>query len=84
MACRLLTFQTHHKEVATNDKLSRRDFFKLARAAGLGSALIPNEEGILIGPMGVSGSTVENDHLVAKAGVEAIGVHDIPEHPWRT
>ena len=66
------------------DKFSRRDFFKLAGAAGLGSALIPNKEGILIAPMGVSGSTVENDHLVAKAGIEAIGLQDIPEHPWRT
>ena len=49
-----------------------------------GGLPIVNEEGILIGAMGVSGSTVENDHLVAKAGVEAIGIHDLPEHPWRT
>ena len=49
-----------------------------------GGLPIVSEEGILIGAMGVSGSTVENDHLVAKAGVEAIDVHDLPERPWRT
>ncbi len=49
-----------------------------------GGLPIVNEEGVLNGAMGVSGSTVENDHLVAKAGVETIGVHDLPEHPWRT
>jgi uncharacterized protein GlcG (DUF336 family) len=43
-----------------------------------------NKEGILIGGIGVSGSSVENDDLVAKAGVEVIGLSDLPEHPWRT
>jgi len=33
---------------------------------------------------GLSGSSVENDHQVAKAGVEVIGVTDLPAHPWRT
>lgn len=45
---------------------------------------IVNAEGILIGGIGVSGSTVENDFLVAKAGAEAIGITDLPAHPWRT
>ncbi len=49
-----------------------------------GGLPIVNEDGVLIGVIGVSGSTVENDHLVAKAGVEVIGLADLPEHPWRT
>lgn len=49
-----------------------------------GGLPIVNKEGILIGGIGVSGSAVENDHLVAKAGVEVIGLSDLPEHPWRT
>lgn len=49
-----------------------------------GGLPIVNHEGILIGAVGVSGSSVENDHAVAKAGVEAIGLTDLPEHPWRT
>ena len=39
---------------------------------------------VLIGAIGVSGNSVENDHLVAKAGVEVIGLSDLPAHPWRT
>lgn len=42
------------------------------------------EEGMLIGAIGVSGGTVENDHLVAQAGVNVAGVCDVPKHPWRT
>jgi len=49
-----------------------------------GGLPIVNHEGVLIGGIGVSGSSVENDHLVAKAGVEVIGLCDLPEHPWRT
>lgn len=49
-----------------------------------GGLPIVNREGILIGAIGVSGSSVENDHLVALAGVEVIGLCDLPEHPWRT
>jgi uncharacterized protein GlcG (DUF336 family) len=49
-----------------------------------GGLPIVNEEGILIGGIGVSGSSVENDHVVAKAGVDAVGLCDLPEHPWRT
>ncbi|PTL35235.1 glycolate utilization protein [Candidatus Methylomirabilis limnetica] len=49
-----------------------------------GGLPIVNTEGILIGAIGVSGSSVENDHLVAKAGVEIVGLSDLPEHPWRT
>lgn len=49
-----------------------------------GGVPIVNQDGILIGAIGVSGSSVENDHLVAAAGSEAIGVSALPEHPWRT
>ncbi len=34
-----------------------------------GGVLIKNKEGIIIGAVGVSGSSVENDHAVAEAGV---------------
>jgi uncharacterized protein GlcG (DUF336 family) len=33
---------------------------------------IKNEEGKVIGAIGVSGDTVENDHAVATAGAEAM------------
>ena len=33
---------------------------------------IKNGEGEIIGAIGVSGSTVENDHIVAMAGAEAV------------
>ena len=49
-----------------------------------GGVPIVNQEGILIGAIGVSGSSVENDHAVAAAGSEAIGVSTLPDHPWRT
>jgi len=49
-----------------------------------GGVPIVDKDGVLIGAVGVSGSAVENDHQVAKAGAEAIGVSDLPEHPWRT
>jgi len=49
-----------------------------------GGLPIVDDEGILIGAIGVSGDTVENDAIVAKAGAEAVGECDIHEHPWRT
>ncbi len=49
-----------------------------------GGVPIVNNDGVMVGAVGVSGSTVENDHLVAQAAVEVIGVTDLPEHPWRT
>ena len=49
-----------------------------------GGVPIVDENGVLIGAVGVSGSSVEKDHQVAKAGVEVIGVSDLPAHPWRT
>ena len=49
-----------------------------------GGLPIVDHEGVLIGAIGVSGSSVENDHIVAQAGVKVIGVSDLPEHPWRT
>lgn len=49
-----------------------------------GGIPIVDQDGVLIGALGVSGSSVENDHQVAKAGVDAIGMTDLPSHPWRT
>jgi len=49
-----------------------------------GGVPIVDKDGVLIGAVGVSGSAVESDHAVAKAGAEVIGVTDLPEHPWRT
>jgi uncharacterized protein GlcG (DUF336 family) len=49
-----------------------------------GGIPIVDKDGVLIGAIGVSGSTVENDHQVAKAGVVVIGLTDLPVHPWRT
>jgi uncharacterized protein GlcG (DUF336 family) len=49
-----------------------------------GGVPIVDKDGVLIGAVGVSGSSVENDHRVAKAGAETIGVSDLPAHPWRT
>ncbi|MCA1851017.1 MAG: heme-binding protein [Beggiatoa sp.] len=46
-----------------------------------GGLPIVDQAGVLIGAIGVSGSSVENDHLVALAGVEVIGVSDLPAHP---
>lgn len=37
-----------------------------------GGIPIRNNEGLVIGAIGISGSSVENDHAVAEAGVEAI------------
>ena len=49
-----------------------------------GGLPIVDEEGVLVGAIGVSGSTVEDDDAVARAGAKILGVTDIPEHPWRT
>jgi uncharacterized protein GlcG (DUF336 family) len=49
-----------------------------------GGLPIVDEDGVLVGAIGVSGSTVENDHAVAQAGVKVVGVSDLPAHPWRT
>ena len=49
-----------------------------------GGLPIVDEDGVLVGAIGVSGSTVENDHEVAAAGVAVLGVAELPEHPWRT
>jgi uncharacterized protein GlcG (DUF336 family) len=49
-----------------------------------GGLPIVDDEGVLVGAIGVSGSSVENDHIVATAGVKPVGVSDLPEHPWRT
>jgi uncharacterized protein GlcG (DUF336 family) len=49
-----------------------------------GGLPIVDGDGVMIGAIGVSGSSVENDHAVAQAGVAAIGAGDLPQHPWRT
>ena len=49
-----------------------------------GGLPIVDDQGVLIGAVGVSGSSVENDHAVAQAGVAVVSVSDLPEHPWRT
>lgn len=49
-----------------------------------GGLPIVDEHGVLVGAIGVSGSSVENDEAVAKAGVAVLGVPELPEHPWRT
>lgn len=49
-----------------------------------GGLPIVDEEGVLVGAIGVSGSAVENDHKVAAAGCKVVGVSDLPAHPWRT
>ena len=49
-----------------------------------GGLPVVDELGVLIGAIGVSGGTVDNDHKVAQAGVKLVGVCDLPKHPWRT
>lgn len=49
-----------------------------------GGLPIVDTDGVMIGAIGVSGSTVEDDDKVAKAGVKPVGVSNLPEHPWRT
>jgi uncharacterized protein GlcG (DUF336 family) len=49
-----------------------------------GGLPIVDKDGVLIGAIGVSGSSVENDHIVAQAGAKVLGVTDLPDHPWRT
>lgn len=49
-----------------------------------GGLPIVDDEGVLVGAIGVSGSSVEHDHEVAKAGVKVLGVAELPAHPWRT
>jgi uncharacterized protein GlcG (DUF336 family) len=49
-----------------------------------GGLPLVDKDGVMMGAIGVSGSSVENDHAVAEAGVAVIGVSDLPAHPWRT
>ena len=49
-----------------------------------GGIPIVDADGVMSGAIGVSGSTVENDHTVAEAGAKAIGQTELPAHPWRT
>jgi len=41
-----------------------------------GGLPIMDEDGVLVGAIGVSGSAVENDHAVAEAGVKVLGVSE--------
>ena len=41
-----------------------------------GGLPIVDEEGVLVGAIGVSGSSVENDHKVAEAGLKVVGVSE--------
>ncbi|MDR4307585.1 heme-binding protein [Chelatococcus sambhunathii] len=49
-----------------------------------GGLPIVDKDGVMIGAIGVSGSSVENDHTVATAGAQALGTWELPAHPWRT
>ncbi|WP_020180831.1 heme-binding protein [Methylopila sp. M107] len=49
-----------------------------------GGLPIVDKDGVMIGAIGVSGSSVDNDHTVATAGAEALGSTELPAHPWRT
>jgi uncharacterized protein GlcG (DUF336 family) len=49
-----------------------------------GGVPIVDQDGVLVGAIGVSGSSVENDDAVARAGGRKVGVSELPEHPWRT
>lgn len=49
-----------------------------------GGLPIVDIDGVLIGAVGVSGDTVENDNIVATAGANVAGICDVPVHPWRT
>ncbi|WP_292361254.1 MULTISPECIES: heme-binding protein [unclassified Methylophaga] len=49
-----------------------------------GGVPIVDDEAFMSGAIGVNGSSVENDDLVAHAGAEIINVCDLPEHLWRT
>ena len=49
-----------------------------------GGLPIVDKDGVMIGAIGVSGSSVDNDHTVATAGAQALGAWELPAHPWRT
>ena len=46
-----------------------------------GGLPIIDEHGVLVGAIGVSGSLVENDEAVAKAGVDVLGVASFRSTP---
>lgn len=47
-----------------------------------GGLPIIDEKGVLFGAVGVSGSSVENDHAVAEAGVKVLGLSELHDHPF--
>jgi hypothetical protein len=56
----------------------------IPRTLNGGSANFGAMEGGLYHGDHISGDTVENDHIVAQAGVDVAGVCNVPKHPWRT
>jgi uncharacterized protein GlcG (DUF336 family) len=63
-------------------RAEQQPYFIAAVTAAIGGALIPvpggvlmrNDAGELIGAVGVSGDTSDNDELVALSGVKAVGL----------
>ncbi len=47
-----------------------------------GGLPIIDDKGVLFGAVGVSGSSVENDHAVAEAGVKVLGSSELHDHPF--
>jgi len=47
-----------------------------------GGLPIIDGDGELLGAVGVSGSSVENDHAVADVGVKVLGVCELRDHPF--
>lgn len=47
-----------------------------------GGLPIIDDKGVLFGAVGVSGSSVENDHAVAEAGVKILGSSELHDHPF--
>jgi len=47
-----------------------------------GGLPIIDGDGELLGAIGVSGSSVENDHAVADAGVKVLGASELRDHPF--
>ncbi len=49
-----------------------------------GGLPIVDKDGVMMGAIGVSGSSVDKDEAVAMAGAKALGAWELPAHPWRT
>jgi uncharacterized protein GlcG (DUF336 family) len=60
------------------------EHFNIGLITFLGGLPIVDNERVFIGATGVSGDTVENDHIVAHAGVNVAKFCDVVEYPCRT